>query len=221
MIKLENVHKIYGTGPTQVHALRGVDLEIHEKEFVFIVGPSGSGKTTLLDVMGGLLKPTKGRVLYNEKNIYEMNDDELSLFRRDTIGFVFQAYNLIPPLTVLENILIPLYPQGITENHVKKARELLKIVGLQGKEDRKPSELSGGEGQRVAIARAMINDPLVILADEPTGNLDSKTGDVVMQYFRKINKEKGTTVVVVTHDIEYIKKKDTVYKIKDGTILNE
>jgi putative ABC transport system ATP-binding protein len=220
MIKVENVHKIYGSGPNRVRALKGVSLEIQEKEFVFIVGPSGSGKTTLLDMIGGLLRPTKGRVLYNKKNIYEMNDDELSLFRRNTIGFVFQAYNLIPSLTVLENILVPLYPQGITEKDVKKARELLKIVGLQEKENRKPSELSGGERQRVAIARAMINDPLVIL-DEPTGNLDSKTGEVVMNYFRKINKEKGTTIVVVTHDIEYIRKKDTVYKIKDGTILNE
>ncbi len=221
MIKLENVHKFYGSGHAKVHALRGINLEIHEKEFVFIVGPSGSGKTTLLDVMGGLLKPTKGRVLYNGKNIYEMDDDELSLFRRNTIGFVFQAYNLIPSLTVLENVLVPLYPQGVTESDIKKAKELLKIVGLHGKENRKPSELSGGESQRVAIARAMINDPLVVLADEPTGNLDSKTGEVVMEYFRKMNKEKGTTVVVVTHDIEYIKKKDIVYKIKDGTILNE
>ena len=221
MIKLENVHKIYSTGPTQVHALRGINLEIREKEFVFIVGPSGSGKTTLLDIMGGLLKPTKGRVLYLGRDIYQMNDDELSLFRRDTIGFVFQAYNLIPSLTVLENILVPLYPQGVEEKHVKKAKELLKIVGLKGKENRKPRELSGGEGQRVAIARAMINDPLVILADEPTGNLDSKTGEVVMDYFRKINKEKGTTIVVVTHDIEYITKEDTVYQIKDGVILNE
>jgi len=219
MIRVENVHKIFKLGEEKVHALRGVNLRVKAGEFVFITGPSGSGKTTLLDIIGALSKPTKGRVIFDGKDVSAFNDYQLSLFRKKKIGFIFQTFNLIPTLTALENVLIPLIPNGVSNKDKKKAVELLSMMGLEKRINHRPNELSGGERQRVTISRALINDPLVILADEPTGELDSKTGEEVMDYMRKVNKEEGKTFVIVTHDLEYIKKKDTVHKLKDGKLV--
>ncbi len=218
MIALENVTKVYKVGETEVHALRGVSLKVNKGDFVFIVGPSGSGKTTLLEILGGLMTPTTGKVVIDGKEISKFNDFQLSMFRRDRIGFVFQSFNLIPTLTALENVLVPMIPQGITKKLEKRARSLLKELGLGHRMHHTPNQLSGGEKQRVAIARALINNPVIVLADEPTGELDSKTGDVIMEYMRKLNKEENISFVIVTHDTEYIKKSDKVYMIKDGKI---
>lgn len=220
VIEVENVYKIYKVGETRVEALRGVSLKIKEGDFAFIVGPSGSGKTTLLDLMGALSHPTHGKVFLHGKEIKRFNDFQLSMFRRRKVGFVFQAFNLIPTLSALDNVLIPLMPEKIEEREVEKAKELLTILGLGGRMDHKPNELSGGEKQRVAVARALINDPFIILADEPTGELDHKTGRELFGYMRKMNKEKNKTFVVVTHDVEYIKKGDRVFKIHDGKIID-
>jgi len=218
MIRVENATKTYQIDSTKVHALDGVSIEVNHNDFVFIVGPSGSGKTTLLDIMGGLLKPTSGKVIIDNRNIEEFNDWQLSLFRRDRIGFIFQTFNLVPTLTALENVLVPMIPAGITPKLEKKARELLTELGLGKRMYHKPGQLSGGERQRVAIARALVNDPVIVLADEPTGELDSKIGQEIFTYMRKLNKEKDISFVIVTHDVEYIKKDDLVYTIKDGKI---
>ncbi|MEM0372709.1 MAG: ABC transporter ATP-binding protein [archaeon] len=199
-----------------VHAVRGVTLDIKEGSFTFIIGPSGSGKTTLLDMMGALSHPTRGEIYLNGTRLSSLTDYQLSLFRRRKVGYIFQTFNLVPSLTALDNVLIPLMPDGLEKEDYRRASELLSMVGLGGRAKHKPNELSGGERQRVAIARALVNDPLLVLADEPTGNLDSKTGKQVFEYMRKINEEKGTTFVVVTHDTEFIKKSDHVYRIKDG-----
>ncbi len=219
LIKAKEVWKTYKVGEVFVNALRGVNLSIKEGEFVFIVGPSGSGKTTLLDVLGGLSRPTKGKVFVRGNDLYSFDDYELSFYRRYKVGFVFQAFNLAPSLTAFENVLLPKMPDGISKQDKEKAEELLKVLGLGKRKNHKPTQLSGGEKQRVAIARALINNPLIIFADEPTGELDSKTGEEVIEYMRKINKEEKKTFVIVTHDLEYIKKRDKVFKLKDGRIV--
>ncbi len=215
---LDKVTKVYKVGETEVHALKGVSLKVRPGDFVFIVGPSGSGKTTLLEIMGGLMTPTSGRVLIDGKDISKFNDWQLSLFRRNRIGFVFQNFNLIPSLTALENVLVPMIPEGITKSLEKRARELLKEMGLGHRLHHTPGQLSGGEKQRVAIARALINEPLIVLADEPTGELDTATGAMIMDYMRKLNKENNLSFVIVTHDVEYIRKSDKLYRIKDGLL---
>lgn len=220
VIEVEDVHKIYKIGETKVEALRGVSMKIKEGDFAFIVGPSGSGKTTLLDLMGALSHPTHGKVFLHGKEIKRFNDFQLSMFRRRKIGFVFQSFNLIPTLSALDNVLIPLMPEKIEPHEVEKAKELLTKLGLGKRMDHKPNELSGGEKQRVAVARALINDPLIVLADEPTGELDHKTGRELFSYMREMNKEENKTFIVVTHDVEYIKKGDRVFKIHDGEIVD-
>lgn len=216
MIEVKDVHKIFQMGETKVEALRGVSLKIREGDFAFIVGPSGSGKTTLLDIMGALSKPTHGRVLIDGKDLSRFNDFQLSMLRRKRIGFIFQAFNLVPTLTALENVLLSLEPDGITDEHRKKAEKLLNMVGLEHRIHHRPSQLSGGETQRVAIARALINDPVVIVADEPTGELDHKNGHEIFNYMRKMNEKTGQTFIIVTHDLSYIKKGDIVHQIHDG-----
>jgi putative ABC transport system ATP-binding protein len=220
MIEVKDVHKTYFIGGIRVDALRGVSLKIHEGEFAFIIGPSGSGKTTLLDIMGALMEPTKGKVLLDGKDISRFDDFQLSMFRRRKIGFIFQGYNLVPTLNALENVLIPHMPEGVTEEQNEKAMELLEEVGLSDRMYHRPNELSGGQQQRVAIARSLINDPVIILADEPTGELDHKTGHEIFDYMRKMNEEEGKTFVVVTHDVEYIKKGDRVFKLHDGQLVD-
>ena len=220
MIEAKNVHKSYKMGNVTVKAVSGVTLKIKEGEFSFIVGPSGSGKTTLLDIIGALSHPDKGYILIDKKRLIDFDDYQLSLFRRKKIGFIFQSFNLLPSLTAIENVLVPMYPDGITQTIRQKAISLLTEVGLGDRINHKPFELSGGERQRVAVARALINDPVIVLADEPTGNLDSKTGDALFDYMRKLNKEKRTTFVIVTHDTEYITKTDHVFMLKDGKIIS-
>ncbi|MBS3060597.1 MAG: ABC transporter ATP-binding protein [DPANN group archaeon] len=218
MIEVKNAKKTYGEGPTRVEALAGVSMKLDPGAFSFIVGPSGSGKTTLLDILGALMHPTSGEVYIDGKRLSDFDDYQLALFRRDRIGFVFQSFNLLPALTAIENVLVPVYPEGVTEESRQKAAKLLMELGLADRINHRPAELSGGERQRVAVARALINDPVVVLADEPTGNLDSRTGNMLFAYMRNLNKEHGVTFVVVTHDTEYITKDDHVFLIKDGKI---
>ncbi|HOJ64411.1 MAG TPA: ABC transporter ATP-binding protein [Spirochaetota bacterium] len=222
VIKTKDLYKDYVVNKIVVNALRGVDFVVKKKEFTAIVGPSGSGKSTLLHLIGCLDTLTKGEIYLNEKNISSLTKDQLALLRREKIGFIFQAYNLIPVLTVLENVIFPLTLLGVNPKEAKnKALELLKIVGLEGMEKRKPKEISGGQQQRVAIARALIKDPELVLADEPTANLDSKTGSEILDLMLKLNTEKGITFVFSTHDqmvMEYAKR---LVFLRDGKIIKE
>ena len=216
---LRGVEKIYGRGEAATHALRGVDLEIYERECVAIVGPSGSGKTTLLSVMGLLDKPTKGEVFFLGRDILKLSDAEASKLRARYIGFVFQTFNLVPWLSALENVELAMSIIGISPAvRRKKALELLTLVDLAHRVEHKPTELSGGEQQRVAIARALANDPLVILADEPTGNLDSKSGMQVVKILKDLTL-KGKTVVIVTHNMDIARMADRVVKLRDGKVV--
>ena len=193
-----------------------------EGELLAVVGPSGSGKSTLLHIIGGLDRPTKGEVIVDGLRLNELSSDELSTYRNKYVGFVFQFYNLIPYLTALENVELPLAIAGVPkEERVERAKELLKLVGLGGKEGKRASELSGGEQQRVAIARALATNPKLILADEPTGNLDTKAGEVVMKLFRELVDREGVTVILVTHDLSNLKFADRAYWLRDGVIVRE
>ncbi len=219
MIELIDVHKIYRIGSYEVQALNGVSLRIERGEFVAIMGPSGSGKSTLLYLIGCLDKPTKGKVLIDGMDTSLMNEKQLTEMRRDAIGFVFQQYYLIPTLTIIENVELPMVFKGISkEKREKRAEELLALVGLDGKKDRKPNELSGGEQQRVAIARALANNPKILLCDEPTGNLDTKSGEQVMDLIKRLNLDMGVTVVLVTHNPSLKSYADRVLNIRDGRL---
>ncbi len=221
MIELIDVVKKYRIGVHEVIALNGVSLSVRDGEFVAIMGPSGSGKSTLLHLIGCLDKPTSGKVLIDGLDTSKLSDRELTELRRDKIGFVFQQYYLIPTLTALENVELPMVFKGISkEKRRSRAEELLELVGLKGKKDRKPNELSGGEQQRVAIARALANEPSILLCDEPTGNLDTKSGKVVMEIIKRLNVEEGVTVVLVTHDPSLKVYADRVIGIRDGRIVN-
>ena len=219
LIELRNVEKIYNEGKeNEVRALRGVSLKVHEKDFIAIIGPSGSGKSTLLHMLGCLDKPTKGKVLIDGKDVSKMNDEDLARIRREKIGFIFQTFNLIPTLTALENVELPMKLNGKKASEAReRARELLKIVGLEKRLDHLPSQLSGGEQQRVAIARALANEPEIILADEPTGNLDSKTGFEIVKLMKKLNRE-GYTFVIVTHDLRIADFANKKIRIRDGKL---
>lgn len=220
LVELRNVHKIYRLGETSVHALRGINLEIRRGESITIIGPSGCGKSTLLHLMGCLDRPTRGKVLIEGKDVSKLNDDELAFIRREKIGFVFQFFYLLPYFTAFENVCLPMVLAGVPEKERRKrGKEVLRLVGLEKRMNHKPSQLSGGERQRVAIARAMANNPEIILADEPTGNLDSKAGKEVMDCLFKLNKDKGVTLVIVTHD-PYIASlaKRKIY-LRDGKIV--
>lgn len=220
IIECKNVWKIYNESTAaEVRALQGINLEIFEKDFVVIQGVSGSGKSTLLHCIGCLDVPTRGKVYIENEDISKMDEDELALIRREKIGFVFQFFNIIPSLTALQNVELPMVFSGFSgAKRKKKARELLEKVGLGGRLKHKPSELSGGETQRVAIARALANDPILMMADEPTGNLDSKSGREIINIFNTLNSE-GRTVVIITHDPSITRCAKRKIKIKDGMII--
>jgi putative ABC transport system ATP-binding protein len=219
LIELKDIRKVYQMDEVEVQALKNVDLKINKKDFVAIMGPSGSGKSTLLHMIGCLDRPSSGKIFLNEIDISKLNDSELARLRGKEIGFVFQTFNLYPTLTALENVELPMM---IIEKNKKerkqRALELLKMVGLEVRAQHLPSQLSGGERQRIAIARALANDPNLILADEPTGNLDSISGTEIMKIFVKLN-ESGKTVVVITHDQIIASHAKNIVKIKDGEII--
>lgn len=217
MIQLINVHKIYRQGATEITALAGVSLEVSKGEFAVIMGPSGSGKSTLLHLIGGLDQPNRGDVLVDGRLISQLSDDQLTLFRRASVGFVFQFFNLLPTLSAVENVMLPLIldAQARSQAYVR-AERILERVGLAERRNHLPEELSGGEIQRLAVARALAFNPSILLADEPTGNLDSKTGAQVLELIREVNRQQGCTVVMVTHDKEAAGFGDRVIQLKDG-----
>ena len=219
VVRLTNVVRTYEMGDNQVKALRGVSFEIKQGEFVSIMGPSGSGKSTCMNMIGCLDRPTSGIVEINGKETAKMSEKELAVLRNQTIGFVFQQYHLISSMNVIENVMLPLKYQKVekSERH-RRAEIALKAVGLEGRMTHKPHELSGGQKQRVAIARAMVTEPKILLADEPTGALDSETGHQVMDMFRQINKDKGTTVIIVTHDPRIGESTKRCIRILDGQL---
>jgi putative ABC transport system ATP-binding protein len=220
IIELKDVWKTYTMGENRVHALRGLNLKVHRGEFVAIQGPSGSGKSTAMNMVGCLDVPTAGAIYLDGKNISELTESSLAQIRGQKIGFIFQKFNLINTLTALENVMLPMIFQGYPEEErKKKTYELLKLVDLHERTDHKPNELSGGQQQRVAIARALAVDPEVILADEPTGNLDSKTGGTVMSFLQQLNKEKGKTIILVTHDDRLAHYAQRIEFLKDGEIV--
>lgn len=218
MIRVENLRKVYRMGSVDVEALRGVSFEISAGEFVAIVGPSGSGKSTLLHLLGCLDVPTSGRYFLDGREVSSLNDDELARLRNRKIGFVFQAFHLLPRLTALENVQLPLVYRGVKGPERRRlAEEALSAVGLAHRADHRPNELSGGEQQRVAIARALVGDPAVILADEPTGNLDSRMGAEILDIFEQLNRG-GRTVVMVTHDPVAASRAKRVLRLRDGLL---
>ena len=223
MIEINNIVKKYFIGePNELTVLKGLDIKISEGEFVSIVGQSGSGKSTLMNILGALDRPTEGEYTLDDTPLAGMNDNQLSEIRNKKIGFVFQTFNLIPRSTALSNVELPLFYKGVRKKErASKAKALLKLVEMEDRMDHMPNELSGGQKQRVAIARALANDPSIILADEPTGALDSKTGNLVMDIFLKINKEEGRTVILITHNEELAKKTDRIITLSDGEIISD
>lgn len=219
MLVIENISMNYDETPNIVHALSNVNLILNKNELTIIEGPSGSGKTTLLNIIGGLLKPSSGIILVNNKNIIEMNDNEKAYYRNKVIGFVFQSFYLEPNFTVYDNVEVPLIIAGIPKNERRKMiLSTLDSVGLLDKEKMIASKLSGGEKQRVSIARAIVNNPEIILADEPTGNLDSKNGDMIMSLLKRISKEDKIVIVITHNDEQAIKYGDKIYRLNDGEI---
>ncbi len=213
--------KIYKSGKIEYPALRGINMKIRRGEFIAIIGPSGSGKSTLLNLFGALDRPTKGKVIIDGIDISTLKSNELAEFRNKKIGFIFQTFNLIPYMSALDNIEVPMIASGISPKERKiRAKELLELVGLKGFERNRPSELSGGQQQRVAIARALINNPQIILADEPTGNLDSKSANEIIEILHNLNK-RGVTIILVTHNLNLIKYCNRVFWMKDGLIEKE
>lgn len=223
LLELQGITKIYDQGKIEVPALRGIDLTVETGEFTTVFGPSGSGKTTLLNMIGCLDKPTAGRVAFNSQDLGELEKKGLAMVRRNNIGFVFQSYNLIPVLTAYENVEFAI--RLVNKYHKKEVRErvlrILDAVGLAGLEDRKPNELSGGQKQRVAIARALVKEPKLILADEPSANLDSKTSEEVLQVMLKMNQELGTTFIFSTHDPRVMEYARRLIEIRDGQIAKD
>ena len=220
VLKVENLTKIYGKGDTKVVALDNVSFSVEKGEFVAIVGASGSGKSTLLHLIGGVDRPTSGKVFIEGKDIYKLNNDELAIFRRRQVGLIYQFYNLIPILNVEENITLPL---KLDNREVNKDRlnEIIKLLGLENRRTHLPNELSGGQQQRTSIGRALITNPAIILADEPTGNLDTKSSDEIVELLKKSNKEYKQTVIMITHNMEIAKIADRVIEIVDGKIVKE
>jgi putative ABC transport system ATP-binding protein len=218
LVRLEDVQKIYVMDQVEVPALRGITLSVAKGEFVSMMGPSGSGKSTLMNLIGCLDRPTRGKVFIDGKDVSKLNDNSLAEIRRKKIGFVFQQFNLIPRLTALENVTLPTWFAGMEKNsRAERAANLLARVGLRGRMMHKPTELSGGERQRVSIARALANDPELILADEPTGNLDSKSGNEILELLEGLNRD-GRTIIMVTHDPDYGRRAQRMIKLKDGLI---
>ncbi len=220
ILRVENLTKIYGKGNSKVVALDNVSFTVEKGEFVAIVGASGSGKSTLLHLIGGVDKPTSGKVYIDGLDIFSLNDDKLAIFRRRQVGLIYQFYNLIPILNVEENICLPLSLDN-REVDKEKLNELLDILGLNNRRNHLPNELSGGEQQRTSIGRAIITSPTIILADEPTGNLDSKASDEIVALLKKTNKDYKQTIVMITHNMDIAASADRIIKIEDGKIINE
>jgi putative ABC transport system ATP-binding protein len=222
VLEVVNLQKTYKTGKLEYQALRGISLSVQKGEFAAIIGPSGSGKSTLMNILGTLDRPTAGEVYIDGTPVAKMNDDQYASLRNSKLGFVFQAFNLVTYLTAAENVELPLIPRGIPPpQRRKRALELLGSLGLAGKEDLKPNELSGGEQQRVAVARALVNQPAIILADEPTGNLDSKSAENVVSILRTISEQRGVTVLMITHNIELTKRCHRIFFLRDGLLERE
>ena len=220
ILKVENLTKTYGTGENQIHAVDHINFSVEKGEFVAIVGASGSGKSKLLHLLGGVDRPTSGKVFIDNKDIYALSDDNLAIFRRRQIGIIYQFYNLIPILNVLENILLPCDLDG-TNISKERLDEVLETLNLKNRSTHLPNELSGGQQQRVSIGRAIINNPAIVLADEPTGNLDSKASDEIVSLLKMSNKKFKQTVIMITHDLEIAKSADRIITFDDGKIIKD
>ncbi|MCH4154184.1 MAG: ABC transporter ATP-binding protein [Saccharofermentans sp.] len=220
ILRAENLCKIYGTGETEVRAVDGISLSIEKGEFLAIVGASGSGKSTLLHMLGGVDRPTSGKIYMDGQDIYARNDEQMAVFRRRQIGLVYQFYNLIPVLNVVENITLPTRLDGRPVN-MERLNELLSVLGLENRKDYLPNQLSGGQQQRVSIGRALMNAPAVVLADEPTGNLDSKKSQEIIELLKMSNRKYSQTMVIITHDEDFALQADRVIEIVDGRIRQQ
>ena len=220
ILRVENLCKTYGKGKNEVKALDHISFSVNKGEFIAIVGPSGSGKSTLLHILGGVDKPTSGKVFMNNQDVYVQNDEQLAIFRRRQVGLIYQFYNLIPILNVFENITLPLKLDGQKVNE-ERVNELLELLGLAERRKHLPSQLSGGQQQRVSIGRALINAPALVLADEPTGNLDSKSSQEIIGLLKHSNKKYGQTLIVITHDENIALQADRIIRIADGQIVSD
>ena len=220
MLRVENLTKVYGTGENQVRALDGVSFSVDKGQFVAIIGPSGSGKSTLLHILGGVDRPTSGKVYMNGQDVYKRNEDQLAIFRRREVGLIYQFYNLIPVLNVTENITLPVPMDGRKVNQ-ERLQEMIQTLGLQGREKHLPNQLSGGQQQRVSIGRALMNAPAVVLADEPTGNLDSKNSQDIVDLLKYSNRRFEQTLIVITHDESIALQADRILAIEDGKITRD
>lgn len=220
ILRVENLTKVYGKGENEVRALDGVSFSVEKGEFVVIIGPSGSGKSTLLHILGAVDEPSSGKVFMDGKDVFKQNEEQLAIFRRRQVGLVYQFYNLIPVLDVVENITLPVQLDGRKVNR-ERLREMVALLGLHGREKHLPNQLSGGQQQRVSIGRALMNSPSVVLADEPTGNLDSKNSQEIMELLKKSNKKYNQTLIMITHDENIALQADRIIAIEDGHITRD
>ena len=220
ILRVENLTKVYGKGENEVRALDGVSFSVEKGEFVAIIGPSGSGKSTLLHILGAVDEPSSGKVFMDGKDVFKQNEEQLAIFRRRQVGLVYQFYNLIPVLDVVENITLPVQLDG-RKVHRERLREMVALLGLHGREKHLPNQLSGGQQQRVSIGRALMNSPSVVLADEPTGNLDSKNSQEIMELLKKSNKKYNQTLIMITHDENIALQADRIIAIEDGHITRD
>ena len=220
ILRVENLCKVYGSGENEVHALRNVSFSVNKGEFIAIIGPSGSGKSTLLHILGGVDKPTSGKVFMDGNDVYLQNDEQLAIFRRRQVGLIYQFYNLIPVLNVIENITLPVLMDGQQIND-ERLNELIDILKLKGRENHLPNQLSGGQQQRVSIGRALMNAPAVVLADEPTGNLDSKNSQEIVDLLKISNQKYNQTLIIITHDENIALQADRILAIEDGVITRD
>ena len=220
ILRVENLTKVYGKGENEVRALDGVSFSVEKGEFVAIIGPSGSGKSTLLHILGAVDEPSSGKVFMDGKDVFKQNEEQLAIFRRRQVGLVYQFYNLIPVLDVVENITLPVQLDGRKVNR-ERLREMVALLGLHGREKHLPNQLSGGQQQRVSIGRALMNSPSVVLADEPTGNLDSKNSQEIMELLKKSNKKYNQTLIMITHDENIALQADRIIAIEDGKITRD